>query len=758
MSIKKIPSPTSAQRPRADSSAEPSSSPPHATAAAHRPTPLDTGSPLSQSSRTTSASDVSDSSREEDLWWATLRRDTDPLCVSRSSTSSRSEGRERDDFHLSELDLSKASLPLDESWWVPLVEDTLRLAEDVVQIISPRGYRPNFTKWSKVDDWPGRTLKKLRRYRYFVAFVSAVTLINGIFSILLLQCLLGTSKVCMFGRCHSPHYTQATSAVYDRSTLNMSSPLAKQSSTSLPLSREASGQEYTEEDDEAFLNSLTQDWNVAPHPSVPRAYTLRKRHGNYRALLVQDVCYLYMQGSGPLHGRPTGVWFDADAIDAVREGDTRSFLDARELQQLDLMEILGGDGQVKGRKGASRMVTDSQKLQKRANRTVGSFVGPRGLADYLQLSSTKATRMLQDSESPRLRLVGIVGGFESHVSSFSMHAVSVSEVTSPSSSFWTTATVFFPGDRKLLSPWTGGALAAAVGPDVMVMPGQQQGQPTCFRNALFMLNERQAVAAEVDNFRQKAWSSAQSTIDFFKDAGGMLTLQIKSVPISHVQKVVNTAPNDVRLQLGFSEDLVRTSSFFLGLTRAKPRYSVTVLVDWTAGGGELGSKKIANLAAVVAMVRKAFPQLDVQFVSLAEASFVEQVAVFKRTALLIAPYGSIAGSLAFLPQGASVLEIFPYLFRSEATANAAKAAAVGYYRWENTKLANSKYEDDCYLQGHYQALSMSECRRERPCLFCVRDHSSTTVDKKEFRTVLLEAQKTVRSFLQEKSTQGRSTL
>ncbi|CAI5521718.1 unnamed protein product [Closterium sp. Naga37s-1] len=64
--------------------------------------------------------------------------------------------------------------------------------------------------------------------------------------------------------------------------------------------------------DDSFLNSLLSRWHVQPYSSQPGVYLLQQPTDFACVLLIQDACYLFMQGKSKHHQPHTGIWFARD--------------------------------------------------------------------------------------------------------------------------------------------------------------------------------------------------------------------------------------------------------------------------------------------------------------------------------------------------------------------------------------------------------------------------------------------------------------
>ncbi|CAI5471191.1 unnamed protein product [Closterium sp. Yama58-4] len=64
--------------------------------------------------------------------------------------------------------------------------------------------------------------------------------------------------------------------------------------------------------DDSFLNSLVSRWHVQPYSSLPGVYLLQQPTDFACVLLIQDACYLFMQGKSKHHQPHTGIWFARD--------------------------------------------------------------------------------------------------------------------------------------------------------------------------------------------------------------------------------------------------------------------------------------------------------------------------------------------------------------------------------------------------------------------------------------------------------------
>ncbi|CAI5510591.1 unnamed protein product [Closterium sp. Naga37s-1] len=156
--------------------------------------------------------------------------------------------------------------------------------------------------------------------------------------------------------------------------------------------------------------------------------------------------------------------------------------------------------------------------------------------------------------------------------------------------------------------------------------------------------------------------------------------------------------------------------------------------------------RMANAGEVAELVRAMMPKLTVDVVTLSNRSFIEQVAIMKRTALLIAMHGPSLANTLFLPPNATLLELFPPHLHSPHHSSLAAASRVHYYSWHNTHPLNTTYTSDCMARGQYALLPAALCAGKPECLACVRDRSVTGVHLGEVRGVLRKIQQPLRAF------------
>jgi hypothetical protein len=138
----------------------------------------------------------------------------------------------------------------------------------------------------------------------------------------------------------------------------------------------------------------------------------------------------------------------------------------------------------------------------------------------------------------------------------------------------------------------------------------------------------------------------------------------------------------------------------------------------------LNGRGIHNHEALVAAVEATGLPYDV-VPSMGRLTFQEQVALMSRTGILIAPHGAALANSMFLPHGAVVIELFPYLMKKTTYRHLASLMDLHYmpvYSWEllppdATQYYGVQLMNEMYFWEHciktnissYDALSVHAC-------------------------------------------------
>ncbi|CAI5533623.1 unnamed protein product [Closterium sp. Naga37s-1] len=325
--------------------------------------------------------------------------------------------------------------------------------------------------------------------------------------------------------------------------------------------------------------------------------------------------------------------------------------------------------------------------------------------------------------------------------------------------------LFLPSAARPPNLWVGGATRLLLGPQALALPGRRVGQVKCFQNAVFIPGREQKTRNgwAVEAIRERAWEMVED----------VETLVSKRLWGGRKLGAARTLQAQAQIEL--NRDLKRLKTFFKEMRKWTGRFHhVTVLASDGQGGGiKEGEGKtrgdgegerdadgdgngegdegerdagMANAEGVAELVRAMMPKLTVDVVTLSNCSFIEQVAVMKRTALLIAMHGPSLSNTLFLPPNATLLELFPPHLHSPQHSSLAAASHVHYYSWQNTHPLNTTYTSDCMARGQYALLPAALCAGKPECLACVRDRSVTGVHLGELRGVLRKIQQPLRAF------------
>eukprot|EP00850_Spirogloea_muscicola_P020981 SM000232S07951 [mRNA] locus=s232:200293:205781:- [translate_table: standard] len=473
---------------------------------------------------------------------------------------------------------------------------------------------------------------------------------------------------------------------------------------------------------EAFLQRQRKDSDVAPLPDVSGAWVLQQPSGGRSCvLLLQDVCYVFLVGTGPHHSQYTGVWYAANA--AGLSGAEASA--ARSLADIDLSASVCGGG---GAGGGDR---DLAVLQERASATIGSFVGQAGLAAYVNSSSSTSQKLLRQARRSRLEPINlaIVSRFDSHIGHFGEGAVPFFEAALrlqpppvPRAGAGAAAAVsllpllgsaaFFPSDKSVLDcfprtqevrcNWTASLVRLVLGPGATLIAGRQEGEPVCFHKVAFILSQRHT--------------------DESADA-------LRRLAAEEVVRQRNLAP---RAKAG----------------EGRKWANISDPLDWQITVEDRKNQRtVVNGWQLLTVLREVFQHLPVRVVTMGDMNFVQQVATMQRTVLYVSMHGASLSNAIFMPRGSTVLELFPYRFSSTEYKRISERSGLAYYSWSNTQRSKASYVDDCWDRNLVGVISNAQCLRSRECLFCIRDRSITEVDAAEFKDTIVNVVEVVEEFL-----------
>ncbi len=94
-------------------------------------------------------------------------------------------------------------------------------------------------------------------------------------------------------------------------------------------------------------------------------------------------------------------------------------------------------------------------------------------------------------------------------------------------------------------------------------------------------------------------------------------------------------------------------------------------------------RNITNMDAIAAAVRKKFPEVQLVLQDMAGIPFKEQLELVRKTDILVFVHGGAGPLVIFLPQGAAVVELFPYGFADPLYRNMAVMTNHVYFVWQN---------------------------------------------------------------------------
>ncbi|CAI5469883.1 unnamed protein product [Closterium sp. Yama58-4] len=562
--------------------------------------------------------------------------------------------------------------------------------------------------------------RRVKKYRHFVAFMAVVAAVNGLFSLLLIDCLLSGACIPLFHDCHAHPLSHAAAALvtYDLSNINHTRHAASLRSLHQPhstgfhhsahsSSRQTLLQQQQDgrQSEEGYQERQggEEEEGLEDGPDMPVQNDGNKdgnggNGGNDGSYGIDDENSGSKDGASRLHRSSAGVWFDREALESALAGDLggQAIHAASDLSKVNLGLMHQCSAAEDGGAGAGAG-GDAHGEDSSMSITGGSGTGG-------DRSSSSSNSEVADVDSIAEALYEKIGGF---LSGDEMAFYAASSASQGKQVFRSSA----------LSPPP--ALPLAV---VLPSAGRQ--------------------------------SEFADLADALK-LGAARTLQAQA-------------------QIELNGDVKRLKTFFKEMRKRTGRFHhVTVLASDGQGGGiKEGERKtgrdgeregdadgdgneedegerdagMANAEGVAELVRAMMPKLTVDVVMLSNRSFIEQVAIMKRTALLIAMHGPSLANTLFLPPNATLLELFPPHLHSPHHSSLAVASRVHYYSWHNAHPLNTTYTTDCMARGQYALLPEALCAGKPECLACVRDRSVTAVHLGELRGVLRRIQQPLRSF------------
>eukprot|EP00271_Cylindrocystis_brebissonii_P000523 TRINITY_DN1063_c0_g1_i1.p1 TRINITY_DN1063_c0_g1~~TRINITY_DN1063_c0_g1_i1.p1 ORF type:complete len:959 (-),score=179.53 TRINITY_DN1063_c0_g1_i1:952-3828(-) len=226
-----------------------------------------------------------------------------------------------------------------------------------------------------------------------------------------------------------------------------------------------------------FLRRMQEKWVINSYSSEPGVYLLQQREDYACVLLLQDVCYVYMEGHSALHNPNVGVWFAQDlprpagedeeeeeeeeSAEGINGAGALSTSAAGGATNVDAAKGGVADGSQGGkrRKKPSVFTRDLSKvdvshdvcnlfsspeepqdkgpfasdprdltyLQAREALTLGKFVGRTALAEYVDSSSERSRRVYMDEAAVEAVDVGILTRDDSEAGHFSENVVPLAE-------------------------------------------------------------------------------------------------------------------------------------------------------------------------------------------------------------------------------------------------------------------------------------------------------------------------------------------
>eukprot|EP00271_Cylindrocystis_brebissonii_P015655 TRINITY_DN38608_c0_g1_i1.p1 TRINITY_DN38608_c0_g1~~TRINITY_DN38608_c0_g1_i1.p1 ORF type:complete len:930 (+),score=80.09 TRINITY_DN38608_c0_g1_i1:64-2853(+) len=296
-----------------------------------------------------------------------------------------------------------------------------------------------------------------------------------------------------------------------------------------------------------FLRFLEDKWVVNAFSSEPGVYVLQQKNDYSCILLLQDVCYVFMEGESNLHNPKVGVWFaqdlprpdtpdsttssDPESDSSDPDSPPRHSVLTRDLSKVDMSQDVCTLFNPRDDSSQGPFAPDTHDLlyvKERELQTYGRFVGRFDLADYIEKSTNRSRRLYMEEPPVEVVDVGILTRHESYEATLGELAVPFTESArhlsaessgrlganslegegtgsnskaggatskggssqeSLSASFLP-YTVFFPSEDVVRSHWTTGISRMLLGEKTVTAGGHIEGSPACFRNAAFMLNAR----------------------------------------------------------------------------------------------------------------------------------------------------------------------------------------------------------------------------------------------------------------------------
>eukprot|EP00897_Mesotaenium_endlicherianum_P000907 jgi/Mesen1/10817/ME000093S10336 len=342
------------------------------------------------------------------------------------------------------------------------------------------------------------------------AIMAAITLLNGVFTLVLFESHFSPVLPCVSGGCgaHELRLNFSSSSRRLRPEAQRSGGAEARAAAEAALHQQQRSQAQAgghqpdpaaaaarkkarklDLSSEPLVEHLAAEWHVAPLSSQRGVFLLQQRADYACALLLQNVCYLFMIGRGPLHTQHTGLWYAQEAslrlpaappragagggLGAKAEYNDR----ARDLSQIDLSHDVcslyapgkgessggggggggakgGGEGEKeKGKGGGPQQQDEGEEeeerqrqqylpdahdltvLAARENKTYGRLASAAQAAAYVEGSSYTSRKLFSEATSAarqrrrpaRVLPAGIVTRFDSHVGHFGECVVALAE-------------------------------------------------------------------------------------------------------------------------------------------------------------------------------------------------------------------------------------------------------------------------------------------------------------------------------------------
>eukprot|EP00271_Cylindrocystis_brebissonii_P013978 TRINITY_DN3471_c0_g1_i1.p1 TRINITY_DN3471_c0_g1~~TRINITY_DN3471_c0_g1_i1.p1 ORF type:complete len:544 (-),score=58.12 TRINITY_DN3471_c0_g1_i1:20-1492(-) len=179
-----------------------------------------------------------------------------------------------------------------------------------------------------------------------------------------------------------------------------------------------------------------------------------------------------------------------------------------------------------------------------------------------------------------------------------------------------------------------------------------------------------------------------------------------------------------------------------------PSYQITWL--WRSS-----RRKLINSAEMFDFLVDAFRDFPVQGMLLPirvvevndNMAFEEVLRMMRQTAFAIGMHGAAMFQETFMPVGSHMLELLPYKGSKTHFQDIGTSLGIKHEVWLNTHFESTVYDNDCFTNSSWHALSDFDCVRIKACFACTKDHPDTYVNIAEIRPIIESIKPTIKEWI-----------